>query len=62
MKLFLDIISMFFGGKRFKETTADWGFPRYIVKALGPMTGTLMAVGPNAPKVERFIRLGFDLF
>ncbi len=52
----------FFGGKILKETIAGWGFSRYIVKDLGPMAGILMAVDPNAPKVERFIRLGFDLF
>ena len=48
----------FFGGQILEETIAGWGFPRYIVKALGPMAGTLMAVDPNAPKVDRFIRLG----
>lgn len=48
----------FFGGKINKETITGWGFPRYIVKALGPMAGTLMAVDPNAPKVDRFIHLG----
>lgn len=48
----------FFGGQILEETIAGWGFPRYIVKALGPMAGTLMAVDPNAPKVDRFIHLG----
>ena len=48
----------FFGGHIQKETIAGWGFPRYIVKELGPMAGTLKAVDPNAPKVDRFIRLG----
>ena len=48
----------FFGGKILKETITGWGFPRYIVKDLDPMAGTLMAVDSNAPKVERFIRLG----
>jgi ecotin len=48
----------FFGGKIQEETIKGWGFPRYIVKELGPMAGTLMAVDPNAPKVSRFIRLG----
>ena len=48
----------FFGGQILKESIAGWGFPRYIVKALGPMAGTLMAVDPNAPKVDRFICLG----
>ena len=48
----------FLGGKIQEETIKGWGFPRYIVRELGPMAGTLMAIDPNAPKVKRFIRLG----
>ena len=48
----------FFGVKIQEETIKGWGFPRYIVRELGPMAGTLMAIDPNAPKVKRFIRLG----
>jgi ecotin len=48
----------FFGGKIEVETIQGWGFPRYLVKSLGPMGGTLMAVDPNAPKVDRFITIG----
>lgn len=48
----------FFGGKISKEAIAGWGYPRYIVKELGPMAGTLMAVDPNAPQVKRFIQIG----
>ena len=48
----------FFGGKIEMETIMGWGYSRYIVSKLGPMAGTLMAVDPNAPKVDRFIRLG----
>ena len=48
----------FFGGSILKETIDGWGFTRYIVKEMGPMAGTMMAVDPNAPKVDRFIRLG----
>jgi len=48
----------FFGGEIQEETIKGWGFPRYIVRELGPMAGTLMAIDPNAPKVNRFIRLG----
>ncbi len=48
----------FFGGQIEKETIKGWGYPRYTVKKLGPMGGTLMAVDPNAPKVDRFVRLG----
>lgn len=47
----------FFGGEIKEETIEGWGFPRYIVKGLGPMGGTLMAVDPNAPKVSRFVTL-----
>jgi ecotin len=48
----------FFGGEIEKETIRGWGFPRYIVTKLGPMAGTLMAVDPDAPKVDRFVALG----
>ena len=48
----------FFGGKIEKETIKGWGYPRYVVSALGPMGGTLMAVDPNAPKVDRFVTIG----
>ena len=48
----------FFGGRIEKETIKGWGFPRYVVSALGPMGGTLMGVDPNAPKVDRFITIG----
>ena len=52
----------FFGGNIQEETIKGWGFPRYVVKELGPMAGTLMAVDPNAPKVNRFITLGGEPF
>lgn len=48
----------FFGGMIETEMIKGWGFPRYIVRKLGPMAGTLMAVDPNAPKVSRFVTLG----
>ena len=47
----------FFGGKLEKETIKGWGFDRYILRKLGPMAGTMMAVDPNAPKVERFVAI-----
>jgi ecotin len=53
-----EINRYFFGGDIVKETIAGWGFPRYVVRELGPMAGTMMAIDPNAPKVNRFIRLG----
>ena len=48
----------FFGGKLETETITGWGYDRYVLKSLGPMAGTLMAVDPDVPKVERFITLG----
>jgi ecotin len=48
----------FFGGKIDEETIKGWGFPRYNVSNLGPMAGTMMAVDPNTPKVNRFVTLG----
>lgn len=48
----------FFGGCLETETIPGWGYDRYLLKSLGPMAGTLMAVDPNEPKVDRFITLG----
>jgi ecotin len=48
----------FFGGKIEKEVIQGWGFPRYNVSKLGSMAGTLMAVNPSAPKLNRFVTLG----
>jgi ecotin len=48
----------FFGGALETERIPGWGFDRYILRKLGPMAGTLMAVDPDAPQVERFISLG----
>ena len=50
--------SYFFAGALETETIPGWGFTRYILRQLGPMAGTLMAVDPNAPQVERFISIG----
>ncbi len=52
----------FFGGEIVEETIEGWGFPRFVVRALGPMAGTLMAVDPAAPKVDRFVTLGGEPF
>lgn len=52
----------FFSGGIAREAIPGWGFDRYVVAALGPMAGTLMAVDPAVPKVPRFIRLGGDPF
>jgi ecotin len=52
----------FFGGRVEEETIDGWGFPKFVVHKLGAMAGTLMAVDPNEPKVERFITLGGEPF
>jgi ecotin len=52
----------FFGGEIVEETIEGWGFPRFVVSALGPMGGTLMAVDPDAPKVDRFVTLRGEPF
>ena len=48
----------FFDGTIEEVDIEGWGYTRYVVNELGPMAGTLMAVDPNIPKVERFISLG----
>lgn len=54
--------SYFFVGKIVAKTIEGWGFPRYDVSKLGPMAGTLMAVDPDSPKVNRFITIGGEPF
>lgn len=48
----------FFGGKIEAETIEGWGYTRYTVSTLGPMGGTLMAIDPSLPQIERFVTLG----
>jgi ecotin len=48
----------FFGGKIEEYIIPGWAFPCYNVSKLGPMAGTMMAIDPNVPKVNRFITLG----
>ena len=48
----------FFGGTLETVAIEGWGFERYVLRKLGPMAGTLMAVDPNEPKIDRFIALG----
>jgi ecotin len=50
----------FFGGTLDTENIPGWGFDRYILRKLGPMAGTLMAVEPGAPQVKRLISLGAE--
>jgi serine protease inhibitor ecotin len=40
----------FFGGTLETENIPGWGFNRYILRKLGPLAGTLMAVDPDAPQ------------
>lgn len=47
----------FFGGQITSETIQGWGYPRYLLKQLGPMAGTLMAIDPNQPKQARFVSI-----
>ena len=47
----------FFGGSIVAQTIPGWGYTRYTVSELGPIGGTLMAVDPSSPKVDRFIKL-----
>jgi len=48
----------FFSGALEEETVEGWGFTKYVVKQIGPMASTRIAVDPDAPKVKRFISLG----
>lgn len=48
----------FFGGELQIETVPGWGYDRYVLPELGPLAGTLMAIDPDAPRVDRFITLG----
>jgi len=50
----------FFAGDLKMETIPGWGFDRYVLPKLGPMGGTLMAVPPDAPRVEHFVSLGSE--
>ena len=55
----LDTVNRYFlAGKIEAERIEGWGFTRYIVKELGPMAGTRIGVAPDAPKVDRFVKLG----
>lgn len=50
----------FFAGRLQAVDIEGWGFTRHVLAELGPMAGTLIAVDPDAPKVDRFITLGGD--
>ncbi len=48
----------FLAGKIEEETIQGWGFPRYMVRNVGPMAGTLMGVPPGTPMVDTFVQIG----
>lgn len=48
----------FFAGTLDEENIEGWGFTKYVVKQIGPMASTRIAVDPDAPKVKRFVSLG----
>jgi len=52
----------FFNGAIKEDIVKGWGFTYYKLDTLGVMAGTMMAVAPNAPQVERFIALGGEPF
>jgi ecotin len=52
----------FFGGQIMPKIAQGWGYTYYVVPALGPMRGTLMAVDENSPKIDRFIALRGEPF
>lgn len=52
----------FFNGIIKEDIVKGWGFTYYKLDTLGVMAGTMMAVNPNATKVERFISLGGEPF
>lgn len=48
----------FLSGRIQTETIQGWGFIRYVIKDLGSMAGSRMAVPPGTPMQARFIPLG----
>jgi len=46
-----------FHGEIKRETIKGWGYSYYILRKVGPMAGTLMAIPEGTPKVERFIEV-----
>jgi ecotin len=51
----------FFGGALETVNIPGWGYNRYVLRKLGPMAGTLMAVDPAAPQVDRFVSLNGEI-
>jgi ecotin len=46
-----------FHGEIKRETIKGWGYSYYILRKVGPMAGTLMAIPEGTPKVEQFIEV-----
>lgn len=60
-RLLLDAENLYrLGGQLEREIIEGWGYSRYLVKTLGPVMGTLMAVDPAKAKVERFVTIGAE--
>lgn len=51
-----------FGGRLEEQTLEGFGFPMFKLPELGPLAGTLIAVDPEQPKVERFVPLRSEPF
>jgi ecotin len=52
----------FFMGRLEARNIEGWGYTRYVLDALGPMGGTLMAPYPSGPTASRFVTLGGEPF
>ena len=52
----------FFNGTIKEDIVKGWGFIYYKLDTLGVMAGTMMAVNPTAPQMDRFISLGGEPF
>jgi ecotin len=48
----------FFMGRLEMESIPGWGYDRYLLKSLGLIAGSMMAVDPDEPKIDRFITIG----
>ena len=52
----VDELNMYYlGGKIVEESIPDLGFKRYVLPSLGPLAGTLMAIDPSEPKINKFV-------
>ena len=57
--LMLDPKNLYFlSGHIERKILKGWGFSYYVVKKIGPLVGTRMAISHNTAKIKRFIPLG----